>query len=57
MIPPKAAVLFSFVVPVLPPMSWPGMIARRPVPAGETTPTIMLASVFATPAGIAFWLQ
>ena len=51
--PTNAAVLLSWVVPVLPAMSWPGMAALRPVPP-VTTPTIMLASVFATPGLMAF---
>ena len=54
--PPNAAVLLSCVVPVLPAMSWPGICARRPVPP-VTTPTIMLASVFATPGLRASGLQ
>jgi hypothetical protein len=37
-------------------MSWPGTEALRPVPS-STTCSIMFASVFATPAGIALGWQ
>ena len=56
--PTKAAEKRDCEVPVLPAISWPGMLARCPVPALlRTSSTSALASVLATPGGMAFGVQ